>query len=166
MSHFDPMRKARPSPAVSERRVSRIAKVLNSVSRNKRSRTIAKGDGHLFRFDQKLIDLRGSSENPLCESVLTSTPSIVAQSSKRFVNDYASHSKKIESYPRTSESRSNGSVNQKSEAQARSKAAQRKITLRSPRDKENERISAQPNGSSLVRNVVRLSCRIGYCHCE
>ena len=55
---------------------------------------------------------------PVCEILSTLTAAIVAQSSKRLVNGYASHWKKIESCRRISKSRSNDSGNQKNEAQA------------------------------------------------
>src|SRR5437762_10633765 len=99
--------------------MSRIAKgPSDSPFKNKRSRTIAKGDGLGLRlvFQRKAVELGVGAfaqvrRIPSCETPLILTPHIAARSFKRLAKDYGCHSKKIARYPRASEFKSNDSGN-------------------------------------------------------
>ena len=99
---------ARPSPAVNETaHVADSQRSSDSLFKNKRSRTIAKGDG---------LGLRQSGARRrtlLCETPLTLTPRIAGRSFERLVRDYGIPSKRTASYLRSSERKSNDCVNQK-----------------------------------------------------
>jgi hypothetical protein len=114
-----------------KRRMSRIAKgPSDSLFKNKRLRTIAKGDGLGLRLVLQgkqsslvsgLVRFAHVRRISSCETRLTLTPNIAAPSSERLAKGYGRHSKRIESCPRTLECNSNGSANQKAELSVRQK---------------------------------------------
>jgi hypothetical protein len=88
--------------------------------KNKRSRTIAKGDGLGLRLvlQRKAVELGGGACSVLrsrrissCETPLTLTPHIAVRSFERLAKDYGCYSKKIVRYPRASECKLSDSGN-------------------------------------------------------
>jgi hypothetical protein len=101
--------------------MSRIAKgPLDSLFKNKRSRTIAKGDGLGLRLvlQRKAVELDVGAlfgfarpENTVMLNSIDMTPHIAVRSFERLAKDYGCHSKRIARYPRASKFKSNDSGN-------------------------------------------------------